>query len=140
MCGLVTVFQTCALPFWFGRPPHGPGNRLLIRERVQSRNRRDRARRVDRRMTCAWGILLTDVRPTHPFMAAPARARQGQHSGRIAHPSGGTRLGGLARAGLEPEGPRPKRARPNRVATGWGPAQGLPRMAYEQGRPAKFKE
>src|SRR3546814_11593803 len=64
----------------FGRPPHGPGNRLSIRERVQSRNRRDRARRVDRRMTCAWGILLTDVRPTHPFMAAPARARQTRKS------------------------------------------------------------
>src|SRR3546814_1543671 len=98
-CALVTGVQTCALPIlersrtsWrkdrtrplrgFGRPPHGPGNRLSIRERVQSRNRRDRARRVDRRMTCAWGILLTDVRPTHPFMAAPAR-RSEEHTSEL---------------------------------------------------------
>src|SRR3546814_3732311 len=73
-------------------------------------------------------------------MAAPARARQGQHSGRIAHPSGGTRLGGLARAGLEPEGPRPTRARPSRVAQGWRLAQGLSRMATDHERPAKFSQ
>src|SRR3546814_4146611 len=91
-------------------------------------------------MTCALGFLLTDVRPTHPFMAAPARARQGQHSGRISHPSGGTRLGGLARAGLEPEGPRPTRARPSRVAQGWRLAHGLPRMTTDHAGAAKFSQ
>jgi hypothetical protein len=67
-------------------------------------------------------------------MAAPARARQGQHSGRLAHPSGGTRLGGLARAGLEPKGRRPTRARPSRVAQDWRLAQGLSRMATVHGQ------
>src|SRR3546814_18871407 len=73
-------------------------------------------------------------------MAAPRRARLSQHSGRIAHPSGGTRLGGLARAGLGPEGPRPTRARPSRVAQGWRLAQGLSRMATDHERPAKLRQ
>jgi hypothetical protein len=75
----------------------------------RSRNRQDRDRRVGRQMTCAWDVLLTGVRPTHPFMAAPARARQGQHSGRIAHPSGETRLAGWRGQALA------QRAKPTRA-------------------------
>ncbi|MBK7285206.1 MAG: hypothetical protein IPI83_13460 [Sphingomonadales bacterium] len=85
-------------------------------------------------------VLLTGVRLTHPLMAAPARARQGQHSGRIAHPSGETRLGGLARAGLEPKGPRPTRARPSRVAQDWRLAQGLSRMATDHECKSKLRQ